>query len=122
MDFATRQSAPSGFLFTDVTPSTYRGQWLATHSGRRKLAEIGFQPRFAASVTPFECGATAVTTIGGGGFLEGLVIAPCPISRIWGFSGVAGKNCPRSRYGGPPLPKSGTPFIYSGEKGVWVFF
>ena len=30
--------------------------------------EIGFQPRFAASVTPFECGATAVTTIGGCGF------------------------------------------------------
>jgi len=29
---------------------------------------MGVQPRLAASVTPFECGATAVTTIGGCGF------------------------------------------------------
>ncbi len=48
-------------------PSTYFGQWLFTQIGSRKLAEIGSQPRAAASVTPLENGATAVTTIGGCG-------------------------------------------------------
>src|SRR6185436_16030852 len=62
IDLATRQFAPSAFFPMASQPSTYRGQCDATHSGSRKLAEIGCQPRFAASVTPFECGATAVTT------------------------------------------------------------
>ena len=44
-------------------PSWYLGQCEATHSGSRKLAEIGDQPRLAASVTPFENGATAVTQL-----------------------------------------------------------
>jgi len=49
-------------------PSAYFGQCDLTHCGSRKLAEIGSQPRFAASVTPFEKGSTAVTTMGGCGF------------------------------------------------------
>ena len=63
-------------------PSTYFGQWLLTHSGIRKFAEIGSQPRAAASVTPLENGATAVTTIGGCGFCSGLGRKPWPISGI----------------------------------------
>ena len=43
---------------------------------------MGVQPRLAASVTPLECGATAVTTIGGCGFWNGLRIVPWPISGI----------------------------------------
>ena len=42
-----------------------------TQAGIRKFAEIGSQPRAAASVTPFENGATAVTTIGGCGRCSG---------------------------------------------------
>src|SRR5438128_8739432 len=94
MDLATRQSAPLASRPDSLQPSSYFGQWLATHCGSRKLAEIGFQPRFAASVTPLECGATAVTTIGGCGFWYGLRIAPCPISGICVFAVVTEKNCP----------------------------
>src|SRR5882672_9246716 len=79
---ATRQLAGSGALPPRSQPSTYLGQWLFTHAGIRKLAEIGSQPRAAASVTPLEKGATAVTTIGGCGRCKGRAIMPWPISSI----------------------------------------
>src|SRR5258707_6615038 len=63
-----------------VQPSTYCGQWLFTQIGCRKFAERGSQPRTAASATPLENGATAVTTIGGCGRCKGLPMIPCPIS------------------------------------------
>ena len=80
MLLATRQFAGSAGRPTRSQPSTYFGQWLFTHSGIRKFAEIGSQPRAAASVTPLENGATAVTTIGGCGFCNGFGRKPCPIS------------------------------------------
>src|SRR3954471_17518167 len=82
MLFATRQFAVSAGRPARSHPSTYFGQWLFTHAGMRKLAEIGSQPRAAASVTPFENGATAVTTIGGCGRCSGRGMKPWPISSI----------------------------------------
>ncbi len=80
MLFATRQSAERAARLASPHPSTYFGQCEATHGGCRKFAEIGVQPRCAAATTPFENGATAVTTIGGCGRWSGLTIAPCPSS------------------------------------------
>src|SRR6201991_4792381 len=86
MDFATRQFPGSAGRPTRSQPSTYFGQCDFTHCGIRKFAEIGSQPRAAASVTPLENGATAVTTIGGCGFCKGFAIMPWPISSIRVFS------------------------------------
>src|SRR5258708_30211307 len=58
-----------------LQPCSYIGQCEATQGGCRKLAEIGVQPRSAAAITPFEKGATTVTTIGGGGCRGGLCVA-----------------------------------------------
>src|SRR6188472_4693674 len=63
-------------------PSTYFGQWLFTQAGIKKFAEIGSQPRVAASVTPCENGATAVIIIGGCGFCSGRGTIPWPISAM----------------------------------------
>src|ERR1700755_1323865 len=82
MLLATRQLAGSALRPTRSHPSTYFGQWLLTQAGIRKLAEIGSHPRAAASVTPFENGATAVTTIGGCGRCSGRAINPWPMSFI----------------------------------------
>src|ERR1700709_1339567 len=82
MLLATRQLAGSGAAPPRSQPSTYLGQWLLTQAGIRKFAEIGSQPRTAASVTPLENGATAVTTIGGCGRRSGRAIKPWPISLI----------------------------------------
>src|SRR5262245_51911627 len=79
---ATRQLAGSAGRPPFSQPSTYLGQWLLTHTGIRKLAEIGSQPREAASVTPLENGATTVTTMGGCGFCRGLARMPWPMSAI----------------------------------------
>src|SRR5215475_4757371 len=83
---ATRQLAGSAALPARSQPSTYFGQWLLAQAGIRKLAEIGSQPRAAASVTPLEKGATAVTTIGGCGRCNGLAMKPWPMSSIRVFS------------------------------------
>src|SRR5262245_37986729 len=80
MLLATRQLPASTGRPPFWQPSTYFGQWLFTHCGIRKLAEIGSQPRAAASVTPLEKGATAVTTMGGCGFCRGLAKMPWPMS------------------------------------------
>src|SRR5712675_3007564 len=80
--FATRQLDGSAALPPRSQPSAYFGQWLLTQAGIRKLAEIGSQPRAAASVTPLENGATAVTTIGGCGRCNGRAIMPWPMSSI----------------------------------------
>ena len=82
MLLATRQFSGSAGRPPFWQPSTYLGQWLLTHCGIRKLAEIGSQPRAAASVTPLEKGATAVTTMGGCGFCSGLARMPWPMSAI----------------------------------------
>src|ERR1700728_814522 len=82
MLLATRQFAVSALRPARSHPSTYFGQWLFTHSGIRKFAEIGSQPRAAASVTPLENGATVATTLGGCGRCSGLDKKPWPISGI----------------------------------------
>src|SRR6476646_12091640 len=82
MLLATRQFAGSALRPARSQPSTYFAQWLLTHCGIKKLAEIGSQPRAAASVTPLEKGATAVTTIGGCGRCNGRAIMPWPMSSI----------------------------------------
>src|SRR5689334_24504197 len=82
MLLATRQLAGSAGRPPRVQPSTYFGQWLFTHCRIRRFAEIGSQPRAAASVTPCENGATAVTTIGGCGCCSGRDRKPWPISGI----------------------------------------
>src|SRR5687768_17682925 len=82
MLLATRQLAGSAGRPARSHPSTYFGQWLLTQSGIKKLAEIGSQPRTAASVTPLENGATAVTTIGGCGRCKGFGRKPWPMSVI----------------------------------------
>src|SRR5882724_9335011 len=82
MLLATRQFAGCAGRPARSQPSTYLGQWLLTQAGMRKFAEIGSQPRAAASVTPLENGATAVTTIGGCGRCSGLGRKPWPSSRI----------------------------------------
>src|SRR5690349_11542065 len=97
MLLATRQFAGSAGRPARAHPSTYFGQWVATHVGIRKLAEIGSQPRAAASATPFEKGATAVTTIGGCGRCNGLGRMPCPISGISVRSVEIVLNLPSSR-------------------------
>src|SRR5215469_13120099 len=83
---ATRQLAGSAARPARSQPSTYFGQWLFTQAGIRKLAEMGSQPRAAASVTPFENGATAVTMIGGCGCCSGREMIPWPTSDIRVFS------------------------------------
>src|ERR1700748_3067485 len=102
MLFATRQFAGSALRPARLQPSTYFGQWLFTHSGIRKFAEIGSQPRAAASVTPLENGATAVTTIGGCGFCNGLGRKPWPISGINCRSIRVVQQRPWRLYGGSP--------------------
>src|ERR1700760_3512925 len=82
MLLATRQLAGSAARPPRWQPSTYFGQWLFTHCGIRKFAEIGSQPRTAASVTPCENGATAVTTIGGCGRCSGAHRKPRPTPGI----------------------------------------
>src|SRR5882757_5171041 len=91
---ATRQLPKSTVRQTRLQPSTYLGQWLLTQTGIRKLAEIGSQPRAAASVTPLENGATAVTTIGGCGRCKGCAMYPWPISAISVFCVVMFQNLP----------------------------
>src|ERR1700745_3891942 len=100
MLLATRQLAGSAARPTRSQPSTYCGQWLFTHAGMRKLAEIGSHPRAAASVTPLENGATAVTTIGGCGRCKGRAMKPWPISFISVFCVVMFQNLPSMLYGG----------------------
>src|SRR5215831_10913725 len=99
---ATRQLAGSATLLPRSHPSTYFGQWLFTQAGIRKFAEIGSQPRAAASVTPLEKGATAVTTIGGCGRCSGFAIKPWPISSIRFFSIEMFQYLPARLYGGLP--------------------
>src|ERR1044072_6732884 len=100
MLFATRQFSVSAARPARSHPSTYFGQWLFTQAGIRKFAEIGSQPRAAASVTPFEKGATAVTTIGGCGFCNGRAIKPWPISSIRVFCTDTFQYLPCRLYGG----------------------
>src|SRR3954453_10403530 len=99
MLLATLQFAGSALRPTRSQPSTYFGQWLFTQAGIRKFAEIGSQPRAAASVTPLENGATAVTTIGGCGRCKGLAINPWPISGMKCRSVVMFQYSPSSWYG-----------------------
>src|SRR5213078_3271283 len=100
MLLATRQFAGSALRPARWQPSAYFGQWLFTHSGIRKFAEIGSQPRAAASVTPLENGATAVTTIGGCGFCSGFGRKPWPISGINCLSIFIFQYLPSILYGG----------------------
>src|SRR5918995_2442324 len=103
MLLATRQFAGSAGRPARWQPSTYFGQWLLTHSGIRKFAEIGSQPRAAAAVTPLENGATAVTTIGGCGFWYGLAMVPWPSSGISVRAVETVQNRPSRSYGGSPF-------------------
>src|SRR5258708_32468359 len=80
-----RRAARPAFL----QPCSYIGQCEATQGGCRKLAEIGVQPRSAAAITPFEKGATTVTTIGGCGWRCGLSRGAPPRGPSWGPPGVA---------------------------------
>src|SRR5215475_10586977 len=100
MLLATRQFAGSALRPARSQPSTYFGQWLLTHAGIRKFAEIGSQPRAAASVTPFENGATTVTTMGGCGRCSGLATNPWPIVGIRCFSIATFQYLPVRLYGG----------------------
>src|SRR6202011_3120271 len=102
MLFATRQLAGSAARPARSQPSTYFGQWLFTHAGIRKFAEIGSQPRAAASVTAFENGATAVTTIGGCCRGSGRASEPWPISLIRVFCVEMFQYFPSKLYGGSP--------------------
>src|SRR6201981_1062113 len=86
MLLAIRQFSGSAVRPPRSQPSTYLGQWLLTQAGIKKFAEMGSQPRAAALVTPFENGATAVTTIGGCGRCSGRATNPWPMSRINVFS------------------------------------
>src|SRR3981081_2456376 len=113
MLLATRQLAGSAARPLRSQPSTYFGQWLLTQAGIRKLAEIGSQPRAAASVTPFENGATAVTTIGGCGFCRGLGRKPCPSSVLSCFSILPFQYLPSMSYGGAPAHIASTALIAS---------
>src|SRR5437899_12998961 len=99
---ATRQLAGSAARPPRSQPSAYFGQWLLTQAGIRKLAEIESQPRAAASVTPLEKGATAVTTMGGCGRCRGRPIIPCRISGIEVFSVEMFQYFPLMLYGGSP--------------------
>src|SRR3954471_7609519 len=113
MLLATRQFAGSALRPTRSQPSTYFGQWLLTHSGIRKVAEIGSQPRAAASVTPFENGATAVTTLGGCGRCNGPAMYSSPISSIRVFCVVIFQYFPEKLYGGSLVQISRTWLIAS---------
>src|SRR5277367_5727619 len=95
-----RQFAGSAVRPPRSQPSTYFGQWLFTQAGIRKLAEIGSQPRAAASVTPLENGATAVTTIGGCGRCSGRAMIPWPMSSIRVFCVEMFQYFPERLYGG----------------------
>src|ERR1700735_994321 len=86
MLLATRQLVGSALRPGRLRASAYFAQWLFAHCGNRKFAEIGSQPRAAASVRPLENGATAVTTMGGCGFCSGFGMNPWPISSIACFS------------------------------------
>src|SRR2546423_11622927 len=107
MDFATRQFAGSAGRPTRSQPSTYFGQCDLTHCGIKKFAEIGSQPRAAASVTPFENGATAVTTIGGWGPCNGFGRGPPPRAGINCLSSREVQYLPLRFLGGPlpPTPR-----------------
>src|SRR5258708_32901245 len=111
--FATRQLDGSAALPPRSQPSAYFGQWLLTQAGIRKLAEIGSQPRAAASSTPFENGATAVTTMGGWGRCSGRAIKPWPISAIRVFCVEMFQYFPWMLYGGSLLQISSTWLIAS---------
>src|ERR1700677_2646902 len=100
MLLAMRQFAGSALRPERSQRSTYLGQWLSTHCGIKKFAEIGSQPRTAASVTPFENGATAVTTIGGCGRCNGRAMKPWPISLIRVFWVEMFQYLPWILYGG----------------------
>ena len=80
----------------------YTSQWVRTHCGSRKLAEMIPQPRRAASAALFECGSTTVTAIGGCGFWYGRTITPWPIS-VSIVRSVEMLQCsPWRLYGGSP--------------------
>src|SRR6185295_14151399 len=113
IDFATRQFAGSAGRPPRSQPSTYFGQCDLTHTGMRKFAEIGSQPRAAASVTPLENGATAVTTIGGCGCCSGFGRKPCPISGIACFSIAIVQYLPSRLYGGSRFQIASTKLIAS---------
>src|ERR1700731_5117743 len=100
MLLATLQLAGSALRPARAQPSTYFGQWLLTQFGIRKFAEIGSQPRAAASVTPWEKGATAVTTMGGCGRCSGRAMNPWPISSIRVFCVEMFQYFPDRLYGG----------------------
>src|SRR5690242_10733387 len=76
----TRQFAGSARRPPSAQPFAYMGQWVATHTGGRKLAEMGSQPRAAAAATPRECDTTTDTTIAGCGCWYGFSITPIPVS------------------------------------------
>src|SRR6185437_10272768 len=82
MLLATRQFPGSAGRPAFSQPWRYIGQCEATQLGCRKFAEMGSQPREAAATTPFENGATTVTTIGGCGFWKGVTMTPWPISAM----------------------------------------
>src|SRR6186997_3204376 len=113
MLLATRQFAGSAFRPARSQPSTYFGQCDFTHCGIRKFAEIGSQPRAAASVTPLENGATAVTTIGGCGFCNGFGRKPWPISGMYCFSILMFQYLPSMLYGGSRSQIASTVLIAS---------
>src|SRR5262249_61663225 len=97
-----RQFAGSARRPPSAQPFTYIGQCVAAHTGGRKFAVIGSQPRAAAAVTPFECGTTTVTTMGGCGCWYGFSITPIP---VWGRSVRSVEmfqNFPLRLYGGSP--------------------
>src|SRR5690349_22646412 len=98
----TRQSIGSALRPPCSQPFWYIGQCVFAQTGWRKFAEIGVQPRAAAAMTPFECGTTTVTTMGGCGFWYGFTITPCPASRIRVFSVLMFQYLPFKLYGASP--------------------
>src|SRR5262245_14261778 len=110
---ATRQFAGEAVRPARSQPSTYFGQWLLTHIGIRKFAEIGSHPRAAASVTPLENGATAVTTMGGCGRCSGLATNPCPRSGMNWRSTLTFQYLPFRLYGGSLVQIASTWLIAS---------
>src|SRR6185436_4932215 len=102
----TRQFAGSARRPPSAQPFTYIGQCVATQTGGRKLAEIGSQPRAAAAATPFECGTTTVTTMGGCGSWYGLTITPIPVSGSRVRSVEMFQNLPLRLYGGSPAHRA----------------
>src|SRR5437773_8664658 len=108
MLLATRQLAGSAGRPARSQPSTYFGQWLFTQAGIKKLAEIGSQPRAAASVTPLEKGATTVTTMGGCGFCSGLARMPWPMSAFSVRRVLMVQYLPSISYGGAPAQIAST--------------